>query len=177
MCEQCLVNPIYFGDVLPGWLLARARREVEWADWKKGEWGLIKSNDPTFRWTTTPTPNPTWGMSEKEEDDWIEAQPDGSPEKVRAEFLGFEGDFHEQFSSCTAMEGYRLVSAAIEKGYDPAVHGGFAYWFFDFIGEFLKTAEPLEDEHPGAFPKMEDDMPSDLTIGRDPIPGELFYAV
>ena len=27
MCEQCLVNPLYFGEVLPGWYLIRARRD------------------------------------------------------------------------------------------------------------------------------------------------------
>lgn len=47
MCDQCLVNPIYFGQPLVGFTLARARRDG-CEDWKKGEWGLIEVNDPTY---------------------------------------------------------------------------------------------------------------------------------
>ena len=46
MCEQCLVNPLYFGEVLPGWYLIRARRDGDIM--KVGDWGMIQCNDPTI---------------------------------------------------------------------------------------------------------------------------------
>lgn len=51
MCEQCLVNPFYYGEFAPGWFLIRATRE---SDMKIGQWGLLECNDPSIVFTTTP---------------------------------------------------------------------------------------------------------------------------
>ena len=69
------------------------------------------------------------------------------------------------FSSCTANEGYDLIKGAMERGYDPDDGPIFAYWFFNYLGEYLKTAEMVEEGDP--FPNREEFAPSDLTIGRD----------
>jgi hypothetical protein len=58
MCEQCLCNPIYFGQPFEGFTLARAR--VHGNDWKKGQWALIECNDPTFVWYDTPVIDGEW---------------------------------------------------------------------------------------------------------------------
>lgn len=168
MCEQCLTWPVSFGQPLPGFTLMRARRDGN--DWLKGEWGLVQCNDPSFQWKTTPTPSPTWGMTDDEEDAYIESIEKDSPEYQRALYSRHLGDFADEFSSMPAMTGYKLIKGAMDKGYDPKVHGFFSEWFFDYLGEWLKTAEMVDEGDP--FPERESFAPVDLTIGRDPIPGE-----
>ena len=145
----------------------RARRDGN--DWMKGEWGLIKCNDPTFRWTLTPTPNPTWGMTEEEEEAWDANVEKGSPEENRSMWPMFSPDEYDAFTSgffeCGANTGYDLITAAMKVGYNPDDGPLFPYWFFDYLGEWLKTAEIVEEGDP--FPNREEFAPSDLTIGRE----------
>ena len=68
------------------------------------------------------------------------------------------------------MEGYELISAAMQVGYDREKHGQFQMWFFDYLAEWLKTA-PEEDEG-DPFPNREEFAPADLTINRHPHPSE-----
>lgn len=165
MCDQCLTWPVSFGSPLPGYTLMRARRDG--CDWKRGEWGLIECNDPTFRWKSTPTPNPTFGMTDEQENDFFETYEKGTPEYARASLRAPE-DFREAVYGFP-LEGFRLVTAAVERGYNPE-NAGFESWLFDYLGEWLKTA-PMEDEG-DAFPNRESFAPVDLTIGRDPIENE-----
>lgn len=166
MCEQCLTWPISFGNPLPGYKLMRARRDGN--DWKRGEWGLIQCNDPTFTWKKTPTPSPTWGMTDEEEEAALEAMGDDHPDRYRALGLGL-GDFEKAFN-CSPTQGYELIAAAKKRGYNPKKHGFFTYWFFDYLGEWLKTAK-IKDEG-DQFPTREEFAPVDLTIGKDPLPNE-----
>ena len=162
MCEQCTTAAISFGEPLPGWYLKRARRDGN--DWKKGEWGLIRSNDPTFKWSLTPTPSPMWGMTDEEEEAWFEAVDKTSPEYHRGIklILSKEFDEYEDQFMCDPRTGYMLITAAMERGYDPHASGHIAHWLFDYLGEWLKTA-PMEEEG-DALP---DYGPVDYTIGRD----------
>ena len=50
MCEQCLVNPLFYGEVIPGWYLIKARRES--SSMRVGDWGLLRINNPDFIWST-----------------------------------------------------------------------------------------------------------------------------
>lgn len=168
MCEQCLTWPISFGQPLSGFTLMRARRDGN--DWMKGEWALVECNDPTFQWRVTPTPSPIWGMTDDEEEAYFESLTHGSPEYDRVSFAYDRGDFEEVFSNMTAMTGYKMITAAMEKGYDQKQHGCFLPWFFDYLGEYLKDA-PMEDEGDG-FPNRQEFAPVDLSIGRHPIAGE-----
>jgi len=52
MCEQCLVNPLFYGQVFGDWQLIRARRDGN--EMKVGDWGLVLVNDPSFVWQTSP---------------------------------------------------------------------------------------------------------------------------
>lgn len=167
MCEQCLTSPIYFGEPIPGFVLARARQQGN--DWNIGEWGLIECNDPAITWTITPTPSPVWGMTDEEEDAWFEATDENSPEYKRA--MAFPYAFSKHFEDCGPNLGYWLIKAAIEKGYNPDKDGQFTSWFFDYLGEYLVTAiEDIDEDDP--FPNREADFPIDRSIGRNPIPGE-----
>ena len=167
MCEQCLTNPVYFGEPIPGFILARARRQGN--DWNIGDWGLIECNDPSFTWSMTPTPNPCWGMTDDEEDEWENAADKNSIEYKR--WFGWPREFVEQFENCGPNTGYDLVAAAMQVGYDRKKDGTFAYWLFDYLAEYLKTAIADPDDEP-CFPERDKIFPIDLTIGRDPLPNE-----
>jgi len=41
---------------------------------------------------------------------------------------------------------YRLVNAAIVKGYNPLVDGQFGTWLTDYLAKYLETAQPVEEE-------------------------------
>ena len=136
MCEQCLVNPVYFGEVLPGYNLARARRDGN--DWKKGEWGLIKCNDPTYRWMSVP--------------------------KKDTNYVDIPDDFIDGLTMNQPLfYGYELVKASLEAGYDGEEN--FEMWLFDHIAKYLETAEGTTDEDP--FPSREEFAPTDYSIYKD----------
>lgn len=137
MCDQCNADPLSYGEVIPGWILMRARRDG--IRWRKDDWGLVCSNDPTFTWTSTPTPCPLFCMPDEEDQmAWFDAQPEGSPDVERA--LAYTpDDFKKAFMMDPGL-GYDLVVAAMTCGYDPNDGGDFHAWFFDHIGEHLKTA-------------------------------------
>ena len=163
MCEQCNANPVSFGEVLPGWVLMRARRDGQ--EWLKGEWGLVSSNDPTFTWTSTPTPSALFGIEDEDEQQaWFDACDKDDPMRERVMEPPPE-DFDRAFQ-CDPALGYDLVRAGMTKGFDPVEGGLFTHWLFDLFGEHLKTAEMTEVNH-DAFPEREANHPSDLTIGRD----------
>lgn len=137
MCEQCLVNPLYFGEVLPGWFLIRARRKGNMME--VGDWGMLRCNDPTFVWSTTP-------KATKEEFDGYIYLPD---------------DFDEALYMY-ATHGYDLISAGIEIGYNREEHGRFAQWLFWHLSEHIRNTEPtVEDDE---FPKRGE---TDYTIWKD----------
>jgi len=140
MCEQCLVNPLEFGEVFPGFWLMRARRDGD--SWKKGQWGLVECNDPTYVWYSTP----------------------GSTEKL----WDYPDEFPQAFDA-DPVSGYRLVKAAMTKGYDPD-EGGFMPWLWAYLSEYIQMAEVKEGGDP--FPSREEMYPSDLSIGREPWAGE-----
>jgi hypothetical protein len=144
----------------------RARRDGN--DWMKGEWGLVECNDPTYIWKKTPTPSPVWGMTDDEEEIFINGLTKDDPRRDRALGLN-QAAFSESFYG-TPEQGHRLIEAAKTVGFDREKHGSFTYWFFDYLGEYLKTAVMVDEGDP--FPKREEFAPVDLTIGRDPIPGE-----
>ncbi|MDF3281738.1 MULTISPECIES: hypothetical protein [unclassified Gordonia (in: high G+C Gram-positive bacteria)] len=183
MCEQCVVSPVYFGEPLPGWTLARARLESPVADWRQGQWGLIRADDPTFVWWTTPTPSPTRGMSEDEEDAWWAERSGGhqdlaaqDPEVERELWATDErcADFLSAFRACSPNDGFDLVTAAAHCGYERARDGVFEIWFFDYLGDHLRSA-PAEVDPYDERPELVRDLPFDATIGRHPLPGEPFY--
>lgn len=144
----------------------RARRDGN--EWMKGEWGLVECNDPTYIWKKTPTPSPTWGMTDEEEEAFFDQLDDN--DRLYDRSIGLiQGDFIGAFQG-SPQDGYNLVKAGITRGYDPDKHGQFEIWFFDYLGEWLKTAPMVDEGDP--FPKREAFSPVDLTIGRNPISGE-----
>ena len=153
MCEQCNVNPLYFDDVLPGWTLIRARRQGY--DMKVGQWGLLTMNSPDFIWTSTPKPDPTWGMSEEEEDKYNKEHPGESgclPEDFTDAFINLDNVF-------------QLGQACIKAGFDPNGEIKLSYWLWNYLGCWIRDNDPTTSED--AFPDWDNYNPHDYTIGKD----------
>lgn len=164
MCEQCLTNPIYFGEPLPGLYLARARRDGN--DWKKREWGLIEINDPSFVWTSTPTVNPCFGMDLDEIEAYVEAHP-GMSEDEENRAYGIGGvpmDFIDQFSLMDPEFGHFIVGEAIKVGFRPKIDT-FVYWFYDYLGKWILEHDGESGDDP--LPHLDDYSPTDYTIGKE----------
>jgi len=158
MCEQCLVNPLYFGEVLPGWFLIRARREG--TEMKVGQWGLVECNGPTFVWTTTPKPDPTVGLTEKQEREFWASL---TEEQKKAE-IAREGDFDDALV-CNPFTGYKLVKAAMKKGYRRNTHGHLSSWLFHYLGVWIRDHDPEVEDDP--FPNNDNYYPHDYTLGKE----------
>lgn len=137
MCEQCLTWPISFGEPLRGFWLLRARRDGN--DWKKGEWGLVQCNDPTFIWKTTPVV--------------------GS-DKV----FPYTDEFANAFD-CPPTVGHALVTAAVERGYK--LDTPFLSWLYFYLADWIAKTPYTEEDDP--LPQREEFAPVDKTIGREPI--------
>lgn len=162
MCEQCTTAALHFGEPLPGWFLMRARRDGN--HWKKGEWGMVESNDPNFRWTTTPTPDPLFRIDDDEEQAaWFKANPKGTPGYERT--MAYPPEDLKQALRMGPASGYRLVAAAIKKGYVVDESGDFDAWLFAYLGEWLVDAPMTAEADP--FPELEATNPIDPSIGRD----------
>lgn len=149
MCEQCLVNPLYFGEVVPGWFLIRARRASD--DMKVGEWGLVQVNDPAFTWSSKIEPFDT-----ESEDVLLEESP---------------SDFYDGICSLDLDTLTRLIVACERAGY--VAFGDNAFkdfnsldgWLWRKIVEHLKVAAAETEEDP--FPHLDAIQPHDYSLGKD----------
>lgn len=138
MCERCLINPLCFGEVLPGFYLSKARRQS--TETKLGQWVLIETNDPVFTFDF----NFHMAVGSDEWDDRV----------------------YELWTQLTnhPHDGWRLVNAAIQAGYDPQTN--FVNWFALHIRQWLVVTEPelfnTEDD-PDPFPYLDAIQPHDYT--------------
>lgn len=145
MCEQCNTDAMNYGELMPGWFLMKAQKDG--VRWKAGEWALIRASDPVATWTSTPTPNPAFGLDEAAEDALYE-QHKGTPIGDRIVEVQLPADFASAFSSFHPNLGYRLVAGAMERGYDRATCGSVDWWLYDYIGEWLETAVAIHHSKP-----------------------------
>ena len=141
MCKQCTAESISYGEVIPGWILVRARKDAD--EWKAGQWGLVWENDPSFTWSSDPTPDPLFRMPEAQWDAWFEANRD-TPAAIRA-MESAPDDFEAAFQ-CAPDIGYGLVTAGMQRGYDPEKSGDFTGWLFSLMGEHLDNATPTDND-------------------------------
>jgi len=72
MCEQCCANTQTYilseeeTHVFPGIFLVRATEDG--MQMKKGDWGLVRCNDPDVFWSKDPEKDPCWDLSDEEVD-------------------------------------------------------------------------------------------------------------
>jgi hypothetical protein len=144
MCTQCLVNPLYFGEVLPGWYLIRARRKGGYME--VGDWGLIRANDPDIIFKTTPMIEPNIGSEE------------------RIEYRNRVDAFYNELVAPVHIS-FRLVESAQKQAYNIEEDGHFHIWFFDHLAGYINKTTPETEEDP--FPCLDETEPHDYTIGKN----------
>ena len=73
MCLQCITEAEIFGkstddcEIFPGWILTRATKDSHFGEWKKGEYGLVRCNDPDLVLSCEILPAPEdWGNDESD---------------------------------------------------------------------------------------------------------------
>ncbi|WP_126223284.1 hypothetical protein [Burkholderia ambifaria] len=121
MCEQCTAKAeMVVDNVVPGFHLMVATAGSH--HWRKGWFGLVEQNDPSFVFEGPLLQDPTWGWS----DDAINAMSTA----IQAALEHFHNRVEEFESALEAdpMTGYRLVSACLQAGYRPREDGSLQYW-------------------------------------------------
>lgn len=157
MCEQCVVNPYYWYDVLPGWTLIRARRK---GDMDVGDFGLVRVNDPSMVWQSTPQESPTWADTAEERDNLFD-----SIDMPKDFFQRVPEDFYEGLTQLSTMEAYELVDAAFQKGYDRDFDGQFESWLWDYLGHIIHNVQPQLEED--GLPNLDKGSPHDYNYKWD----------
>lgn len=142
MCEQCLINPLYYGEVIRGLYLIRARRQSD--DTNVGQWGLLQCNNPDFVWTSFPAVS--------KEDDLY------PPE-----------DFVEALDNFMSLDSaYAYIFSMIEAGFSPEdkdrlfIGNQASNWLWNKIAEHVAQTTPTTDEDP--FPHLDSLREHDYTL-------------
>ncbi|HEX2697081.1 MAG TPA: hypothetical protein VHM28_05185 [Anaerolineales bacterium] len=102
--------------------------------WLKGQYGLVRINDPDFVWSGELMLNPWFQLSDAE----IDSLPPG--DRRISDFDRYVDmiDEIEPSFEVGPMYGYWLVSACIEDGYDSKLHGKrVVFWLIHHIAEKL----------------------------------------
>lgn len=138
MCERCLINPLCFGEVVPGLYLSKARRQS--INVKLGQWVLIESNDAVYKFDF----NFHVAVDSVEWEDQVEA--------LWPQMMSYPHD------------GWRLVNGAVQMGYD--LKSNFINWFALRIRHLLVTEEPElfnTPDDPDPFPQLDAVQPHDYS--------------
>ena len=156
MCLQCLVDPYYFGQVIPGWLLIRARKDDykdDPTEMAAGDWGLLRCNDPEIIWNVMPRlapQSPSYGVSVK---DCVDAQAELKRlEDIEDRYYKDIERFEVAIKRNSIDTTFELMTAGVAAGYDPEERG-FAEWLFNRIAEHIAVTEPtIDEENPSLVP-------------------------
>ena len=149
MCEQCeAACRRYVGPngerVLPDYSLVRANRNGNLM--RRGDWGLVRCNDPDYVWSVIPVRDPEDGMSDKEIEEFSVTY------LLRKEYNEFDiavENLKQSLDSGTFDYAIILGEAIRKAGYKRKKHGSVSsYWLCNHIARFLETAKIVNDnEH------------------------------
>jgi hypothetical protein len=154
MCLQCLTNPLFFGEVLPGWSLFRARREAP-GEMEVGDWGLVRMDDPDIIFKTMPMLDPLEGLDTEDYNEDIK-------QLVREYEDRVERFYFETF--CPMRIGYLLIEAAKKVGFDEEGDLFFHAWLFDHIAKHIEKTEPFIERDP--YPESDNERKHDYSLGK-----------
>lgn len=172
MCEQCLVNPLFFGEILPNWLLIRARRESD--DMEVGEWGLIHhANNPNIVFKLYNLPDDIVGEIKKELESMSETDIDFDDPlfdvkltfRQRSKILADCIRTSIENEILSVNEYASLVFEAIKLGYDPGKLR-FSNWLYDHLVEYIAKAEYTTDTV-DPFPELDKVRAHNYSLGRE----------
>lgn len=154
MCEQCSAEVNEFGHPLEGWMLCRATKNGSMM--KKNEWGLVRSDDPTYVWSVNPRVDPTANLTDEQIDTM-------SPEDSEKwyDFLDAAETFCKALKSYP-FDGHLLYEAAVAAGYKRE-SGSFSQWLFDYLARWL-IANPIATGQNSLTKEIEDDVGDRLPI-------------
>lgn len=131
MCEMCQAKTESYLSPIPGWTLVRAT--VDGDMMKAGEWGLVRSNDPEFIWSTSPWSEPPENSNKDREDAWFD-------DAIK---------FNDELVSNPEV-GYNIVSASLKVGFNP-VEQRFGFWLFGFLGQWVENHKPIPNTWEGSY--------------------------
>lgn len=130
MCECCSAEVDEWNIGPLGWVLCRATSDGNLM--KKGQWGLVESNDPTYIWTPKPMIDPVMGVVT--DADWQKV--------TEAQFA--ESNIFEDEAAIFAKalegdveSGWHLYESGLKAGYNKELHGRFEPWLFDYLARWL----------------------------------------
>jgi hypothetical protein len=134
MCLQCLVDPVAWHDVIPGYSLMKATKPHP--DWQK--WGLVHINDPSFVWEVDPVKDPNFELDPLDVETY--------EREVVNDFDYWDAvDIFEQSIKCSPMSGYHLVKACMDAGYVPEADGDrVTAWLFHRLAVAVETKQPSQ---------------------------------
>jgi hypothetical protein len=144
MCEQCVAKTVYYigkdtNEVLPGYILVRATKNGSYM--KKGNWGLVRYDNPDFIWSITPVCDPSSGLSDE--------QIDALPKEVDKQYEQYEKavkNLRKSLNKGCFDHCVSLGEAMKKSGWKPEKDGFGPYWLCHYIGQFLKTATVKEEQ-------------------------------
>lgn len=148
MCLQCTTNPWYFdGEVLPGYWLIRARRGY-FDEMEPKDWGLVKCNDPSLIFKTTPylydDLDTLWEKYDSFYDEWY-CSPDLGYDIISA-FKQIKPDF-------------RLKRLFVKYG--EYYSRNIMMQLYIYLADFIQRATVYTEQD--AFPNSDDCSPTDYT--------------
>ena len=137
MCLQCLTKAVTVKkDILPGYILKKARLDYvgqgNSPSWLKGQFGLIKMNNPDFVWTN-PGVNPIDGLTDRQINSIEESKWKRAVEWMKKVEI-IEKNFKDEPMIC-----YEFIRACKKAGYRPARHGlNAVMWFVNHCAKAAK---------------------------------------
>ena len=137
MCVLC-VNLTKFGEVLPGYMLARAEEDAPAYELRRGQLALVRGSEPIATWWVEPRPDPYDGWT----DEAIAADTD--PARRAADRLFLPSKFATEFRASLAdlFTAYELGSEAVGAGYDRVRDGMLEPWLYARMGALLAQHGP-----------------------------------
>ena len=107
---------------------------------KRGDWGLVRINNPVFVWQDDPRKDPGRGLSEAEQEAYDNSL---SAEEFQAS-LDRDRHFKSIFAGCSPYIGWSLMQACIDAGYQIG-EGAVEFWLEDHLTRHIATHEPQDD--------------------------------
>jgi hypothetical protein len=142
MCLQCNCDAISYGEVLPGWALMRARKDDygDSPEWKTGEWGLVRINDPDYIWSGDLLKNPMLDWT----DDQIDSCEDDAVIAAENKFVDCWLNLHDNLVG-NAECGYELCLAAISVGWNKETTR-LPEWLMDRMANWVETHSSIDND-------------------------------
>ncbi len=133
MCLQCVVDAKTIGNkpIFGNYYLMKSQKENE--DWDKDYYGLVICNDPLLVWNIKAVKDIYFDLESEEEINNLMENIDVSDDTFCSNL-----DLFRDILILDPYNGYLLIKAAIESGFDKEKHGRFECWFQHKLACFIE---------------------------------------